>query len=83
MIFQFDELVDLYRVARSDDLEENLNFCITDNIFVNVDVEKLNDVLSFNRYTQVNRDNNNDEINVKNCDVDEDDSIDEEKDNSD
>jgi len=43
----------------------------------------LNDVLSFNRYTQVNRDNNNDEINVKNCDVDEDDSIDEEKDNSD
>jgi hypothetical protein len=83
MIFQFDELVDPYGVAWYNELEESSNFCITDNIFVNVDVEELNDVLSSSRYTQVNGDDDSDEINVKDCDGDKDDSIDEEKDNSD
>jgi hypothetical protein len=47
-VFQLNELVDSYRVALSNDLEENSNFRITDNIFVDVDVdlEKFNDVLS-------------------------------------
>ena len=45
-VFQLDELVDPYRVASSNDLEENSNFCITDNIFVDIDTEELNDDLS-------------------------------------
>jgi hypothetical protein len=32
-VFQLDELVDRYQVALSNDIEENSNFCITDNIF--------------------------------------------------
>jgi hypothetical protein len=30
-VFQLDELVDPYRVALSTDLEENLNFHVTEN----------------------------------------------------
>jgi hypothetical protein len=47
-VFQLNELVYSYRVALSNDLKENSNFRITDNIFVDVDVdlEKFNDVLS-------------------------------------
>jgi hypothetical protein len=68
----------------SNDLEQNSNFCITNNIFVDVDVdaEKLNDILS-SRYTHVDEDDDNDGINIENCDGDEDGSIDEEEDNSD
>jgi len=64
-IFQLDELVNPYRVASSNDIEENLNFSIAKNIFVDVDTKKLN--------------NDNDEINVEDCDGDgdEDESIDE------
>jgi hypothetical protein len=43
----------------------------------------LNDVLSFRWHTQVNEDDDNDEINVEDCDGDEDKSIDEEEDNFD
>jgi hypothetical protein len=42
-------LVDPYRAASSIDLEENSNFCIADNIFVDVDTKELSVVLSFNR----------------------------------
>ena len=42
--FQLGELVDPYQVTSSNDLEENSFFYINDNIFVNVDVEKLNGV---------------------------------------
>jgi hypothetical protein len=62
-IFQLGELVNPYRVASSNDLEENLNFSIAKNIFVDVDTKELN--------------NDNDEINVEDCDGDEDESIDE------
>jgi len=84
-VFQLGELVYPYWIAPSNDLEENLNFCITNNIFVDVDVdaEKLNDVLSSNRHTQVDEDDDSDEINVEDCDGDENDSIDEEEDNFD
>ena len=43
-VFQIDELVDAYWVALSTDLEENLNFSVTENIFINVVVKKSNDV---------------------------------------
>jgi hypothetical protein len=52
-IFHFGELVDPYRVAASNDLEKNSNFCIVENIFVDidVDVDELNVVLSSNAHT--------------------------------
>jgi hypothetical protein len=80
-VFQLGELVVPYHVALSNDLEENSNFCITNNIFV--DAEELNDILSSNGYTHVDENDDNDGINVENCDGDEDESIDEEEDNSD
>jgi hypothetical protein len=82
-IFQLGELVDPYRVAPSNDLEEILNFCFVENIFVDVDAKEFNDVLSSNEHTQVDKDDDNNEINVKDCDRVEDESIDEEEDNSD
>jgi len=50
-IFQLGELVDPYRVASSNDLEENSNFHIVENIFIDVDVEELNDSLSSSGHT--------------------------------
>jgi len=50
-----------------------------ENIFLML-TEELNDVLSFSGHTQVDEDDN-DEINVKDCDGDEDESIDEEEHN--
>jgi len=50
-VFQLDELVDPYRAALSNDLEENLNFHVVENTLVDVDVEELNDVLRTNRHT--------------------------------
>jgi len=81
-VFQL-ELVDPYRVAPSNNLEEDSNFHIIVNIFVDVDAEELNDVLSFNRHIQVDKDDDNEEINVEDCDGDKNESIDEEEDNSD
>jgi hypothetical protein len=40
-VFQVSELVDPFRVAPSIDLEENSNFHIFDNIFVDVDANEL------------------------------------------
>ena len=76
-VFQLGKLVDLYQVAPSNDLEENSNFWIAKNIFVDVDDEELNDVLSSNKHKQVDEDDS-DEINVDDYDEDEDESIDEE-----
>jgi hypothetical protein len=45
-VFQIDELVDAYRVAPSTNLEENLDFCLTENIFIDVDDQELNDILN-------------------------------------
>ena len=71
-------------IAQSNNIEENSNFYIIENIFVDVDVdaEELNDVLSYNKHTQVNEDDS-DEISIEDCDRDKDESIDEEKNNSD
>jgi len=44
-------LVDPYQVAPSNDLQENLDFCIVENIFADINAEELNDVLSSNGHT--------------------------------
>jgi hypothetical protein len=41
-VFQASELVESYRVAPLIDLEENSNFCVFDDSFVDVDAEELN-----------------------------------------
>jgi hypothetical protein len=82
-VFQVSELVDLYQVALLIDLEENSNFCIFDNIFVDVDTEKLNVVLSCSRQAQVDEDDYNNEINIKDYDGADNESIEEEEDNFD
>jgi hypothetical protein len=66
-IFQVSELVEPYRVAPSIDFEENSNFRVFDNIFVNGDVEELNVVLSSSGQAQVNEDDDNNDINVEDC----------------
>jgi len=40
-IFKLDELIDPYQVAPSINLEENSNFCIAENTFIDVDVKDL------------------------------------------
>jgi hypothetical protein len=80
-VFQVSKLVEPYRVAPSIDLEDNSNFCIFDDSLVDVDVEKLNVVLSFSR--QANIDEDDDDIHIEDCDEGDDCSIDdEEKENS-
>jgi hypothetical protein len=58
-------LVEPYWVALSIDLEENSIFCVFDNIFVDIDVEKLNVVLSSIRQVQVDEDDDSNVINVR------------------
>jgi len=70
-VFQLGKLVDLYQVAPSNDLEENLNFWIAKNIFVDFDDEELNDIFSSNEHKQVDEDDS-DEINLDGYDGDED-----------
>ena len=43
-VFQLDKLVDQYRVVLSTDLEENSNFRVVENTFIDVDFKDLNDV---------------------------------------
>jgi len=80
-VFQVIELVEPYRVAPSIDLVENLNFHVFDNSLVNVDAEELNVALSSNGQAQV--DENDDDINIEDCDGADGDSIEEEEDTSD
>jgi len=82
-VFQVTELVDLYQVAPLIDLKETSNFCIFDNIFVDVEIEKLNVVLSSSRQAQVDGDHYNNEINVEDYDGADNESIEEEEDNFD
>ena len=62
-------------------------FFITENTFVDVDVDvdvqELNDVLRISGHTQVNENDDSEEINVEDYDRDDDDEIEEEQDNSD
>ena len=81
-VFQVRELVEPYRVAPYW-LRRNSNFRIFYNIFVDVDVEELNVVLSSNGEAQVDEDDGSNDINVKDCNRADDESIEEEEDNSD
>jgi hypothetical protein len=81
-VFQLSEWVDPYQVALSNDLEENSNFHIAENIFVDIDAKELNDVLNSDGRTQVDEDDS-DEINIEDYDGDEDELIDKEKGNFD
>jgi len=58
-VFQLDELVDPY--------------CIAENIFVDVDIEELNDVLRTSKHKEVNEDDDSDKINIEDYDEDDDD----------
>ena len=60
-VFQMDELVYTYRVALSTDLEENSNFHIARNIFNDVNIEELNNVLRTNGHAKVDEDDDIDE----------------------
>ena len=77
-VFRLNELVNSYWVAPSNNLEEKSNFCIAKNTFVDVDIEELNDALRTSGHTQVYEDDNNDEINIEDCDGYNDDEIEEE-----
>jgi hypothetical protein len=61
-------LVESYLVAPLINLEENSNFCIFDNIFIDVDAKELNVVLSFRGQAQVDEDDNNNIITIEDCD---------------
>ena len=67
IVFQLDKLVDPYRVAPYNDLEENSIFRIIENTFVDVEVEEFNNILRTNRHTQVDEGDDNDKINVEDC----------------
>jgi hypothetical protein len=83
-VFQINELVDVYQVAPSTNLEENLNFHVAENIFIDVDFEELNDVLKASRHTEVDEDDDIDEhqFNEEDYDIRDNDEIEEENDNS-
>lgn len=54
-IFQLDELVDLYWVISSTELEEDLNFLVAENTYVHFDLDELNDILSTIENTEVDK----------------------------
>ena len=61
-VFQVSDLVEPYQVAPSFDLEENSNFRVFDDSFVDVDTEELNVVLSSSGQANVNEDDDDDII---------------------
>ena len=81
-VFQASKLVELYRVSPSIDLEENLNFRVFNDSLVDVDAEELNVVLSSisGKKNVVEEDDNE----IEECDeVDDNNSIEDEDENSD
>ena len=48
-----------------------MNFHVIENTLVNVDVEELNDILRTIEHKQVDKDDDNDDINVEDCDGDD------------
>jgi hypothetical protein len=81
-VFQASELVEPYRVAPSIDLEENSNFRVFDDSLVDVNVEKLNAVLSSTSAVQ-NVDEEDDNHIEERDEADDDNSIEDEDENSD
>jgi hypothetical protein len=54
-IFQIDKLIDQYRVALYIELE-NSNFHVTENTYVNINIDELNVILNTNEYWKVDDD---------------------------
>jgi len=75
-VFQVSELVEPYRVAPSIELEENSNFRVFDDSFVDVDAKELNFVLSSSGQPNVNE---KDDIHIEDCDEGDENSIDDEE----
>ena len=48
-----------------------MNFHVIENTLVNVDVEELNDILRTIEHKQIDKDDDNDDINVEDCDGDD------------
>jgi len=48
-VFQLNELIDTYQLTLSTELEVDSKFYVTENTYVYVDPDKLNDILSTNR----------------------------------
>ena len=80
-VFQLDELVNPYWVASSTNLNENLNFVIAKNTFVDVDFEELNDILTTIGHIKVDEDDNINEqrFNVEDYGGHDDDEIEKEE----
>jgi hypothetical protein len=77
-VFQGSELVEPYRVALSIDLEENLNFRVFDDSFVDVDTEELNVVLISSGLENVDEEDDN---YIEECDEADNNSIEDEDEN--
>jgi hypothetical protein len=77
-VFQASELVEPYRVALSIDLEENLNFRVFDDSFVDDDTEELNVVLISSGLENVDEEDDN---YIEECDEADNNSIEDEDEN--
>jgi ribosomal protein S4E len=82
-VFQVRELIEPYRVVPLIDLEENLNFHVFDNIFIDVKGEELNVVLSSKGQAQVDEDDGSNIINIEDYDGADKESIKEEEEEED
>ena len=80
-VFQIDELIDPYQIAPSTNLEKNSDFHVAEITFVDVNAEKLNDILRTGGHTEVNEDDeiNNLQFNEENDDGHDDDEKDDEE----
>ena len=77
-VFQASEVIEPYRVAPSIDLEENLNFRVFDDSFVDVDTEELNVVLISSGLENVDEEDDN---YIEECDEADNNSIEDEDEN--
>jgi len=82
-VLQLDELVDPYRVSLFTNLEENSNFYVSEKTFIDVDIKELNDILRTIQHTEIDEDDDSDEIYIEDCNEDDEDEIEEEEDNFD
>jgi len=70
-VFQINKLVDAYWVTLSTDLDKNSNFCVYENIFIDIDARDLNDILRTNGHTKFNKDDEINELQFNEEDYDE------------
>ena len=80
-VFQIDELIDPYQIAPSTNFEKNSDFHVAEITFVDVNAEKLNNILRTGGHTEVNEDDeiNNLQFNEENDDGHDDDEKDDEE----